>query len=98
MIVALSAEAERNLEEIGDYIAADDPARALRFIEQLRGKCLGLAEFPDRFPLVPRYEGLGIRHRVHGNCLIFYRVETERVVILHILSGAMDYAVILPPP
>ena len=97
MIVQLSAEAERNLEEIADHIAAENPAGALRFLTQLRGKCLGLAEFPERFPLVPRFERLGVRHRVHGNYLIFYRVETDRVVVLHILHGAMDYTAILPP-
>lgn len=36
-----------------------------------------------RFPLVPRYEGHGIRRRVHGNYLIFYRVaeQEERTII-----------------
>lgn len=38
-----------------------------------------------------------MRHRVHGNYLIFYRVETEAVVVLHILHGAMDYAGLLFP-
>jgi toxin ParE1/3/4 len=97
MIVHLSAEAERDLEEIGDHIARDNPARAISFLEQLRGQCLGLAKFPRRFPLVPRYEAQGVRHRVFGNYLIFYRVETERIVVLHILHGAMDHAAILPP-
>jgi len=95
MIVRLSAEAERDLEEIGDYIATDNPERAISFLEQLRAKCLGLAEFPERFPLVQRYEAQGVRHRVHGNYMIFYRVEAERVVVLHILHAAMDYAAIL---
>ncbi len=96
MIVELSAEAERNLEEIAEWIAQDDPSRALTFIRELRDACLGLIDFPSRFPLVPRYEDRGIRHRVHGNHLIFYRVERRRVVVLHILHGASDYSP-LPP-
>jgi plasmid stabilization system protein ParE len=92
MIVQVSAEAERDLEEIGDYIARDNPARAIAVLQQLRAKCLGLAEFPERFPLVPRYERDGVRHRVHGDYLIFYRVEAEKVFVLHILHGATDYA------
>lgn len=79
MIVEFAAEAVRDLEEIADRIGKDNPARALTFVRELRAACLGLATFPDRFPLVPRYEASGIRHRVHGNYLIVYRVEQARV-------------------
>lgn len=97
MIVRLAAEAERDLEAIGDRIAEDDPQRALSFVQEIRAHCLALRDFPERFPLVPRYERYGVRHRAHGNYLIFYRVETEAVVVLHILHGAMDYAGLLFP-
>ena len=97
MIVRLTAEAGRDLEAIGDYIAQDNPARALSFMLELRDSCLGLADLPERFPLVPRYEAEAVRHRVHGNHLIFYRVGAEAVDVLHILHGATDYAVILFP-
>jgi plasmid stabilization system protein ParE len=97
MIVHLSAEAERDLEVIGDYIASDNPARALSFLQELRSKCLGLADMPERFPLVPRYEATGVRRRGHGDYLIFYRVEAEKVIILHILHGARNYNTILFP-
>jgi plasmid stabilization system protein ParE len=96
MIIHLSAEAERDLEQTGDHISADNPARAPSFLAELRAKCLGLAAFPERFPFVPRYERQRVRHRVHGNYLIFYRVETKRVVILHMLHGAMDHSELLP--
>jgi len=97
MIVYLSAEAEYDLETIGDYIARDNPARALSFLHELRSKCLGLADMPERFPLVPRYEASGVRRRIHGDYLIFYRVEAEKVVIVHILHGAQNYSTILFP-
>lgn len=97
MIVYLSAEAEYDIETIGDYIARDNPLRALTFLRELRAKCLGLADMPERFPLVPRYEASGVRRRVHGDYLIFYRVEVESVVILHILHGAQNYNMILFP-
>ena len=97
MIVRLAAEAERDLERIGDWIAQNDWARAVSFVEALRDSCLGLVPFPERFPLVPRYEAYGIRHRVHGNYLIFYRVTGDEVVVIHILYGAMDYGSILFP-
>jgi len=97
MIVELTAEAGRDLETIGDRIAHDNPARAETFVSELLAACLALGEFPERFPLVPRYERYGIRHRIHGNYLIFYRVETEKVVVVHVLHGAMDYSRLLSP-
>ena len=97
MIVDLSAEAEYDLETIGDYIARDNPARALSFLQELRSKCLGLADMPERFPLVPRYEVTGVRRRGHGDYLIFYRIEPQKVIILHILHGAQNYNTILFP-
>ena len=97
MNVHLSAEAEADLEAIGDDIARDNPRRALSFVQDLRAKCLALADMPQGFPLVPRYERHGIRRRVDGNYLIFYRIKNEMVVVLHVLHGAMDYEAILFP-
>ncbi|HTN14387.1 MAG TPA: type II toxin-antitoxin system RelE/ParE family toxin [Sphingomonadaceae bacterium] len=97
MIIHLTAEAEYDLETISDYIARDNPTRALSFLYELRSKCLGLADVPERFPFVPRYEAAGVRWRVHRDYLIFFRVEREKVVILHILHGAQNYSEILFP-
>jgi plasmid stabilization system protein ParE len=97
MIVELAAEAERDLERIGDWIARDNPERAASFVGELLAACLSLAEFPERFPLVPRYERHGVRHRLHGNYLIFYRVERQKVTVVHVLHGAIDYAALLFP-
>lgn len=81
------------------YIAQDNPLRALTLVQELRDKCLSLADAPLAFPLVPRYERFGVRRRVHGSYLIFYRVEAEGVVVvLHILHGATDYAGLLFEP
>jgi toxin ParE1/3/4 len=95
MIVEFSDEVESDLEQIADYIAKDSPRRALSFVQELRGKCEALAATPKGLPLVPRYEQHGIRRRVHGSYLIFYRVEGEQIAIVHVLHGAMDYAAIL---
>ena len=97
MILRLSAQAERDLEHVGDWIARDNPARAITFIEEIRRACIDLTDFPERFPLVARYESQGVRHRAIGNYLIFYRVEPGKVVILHVLHGARDYSAILFP-
>lgn len=97
MKVLLTAEAESDLEQIGDYIALDNPRRALSFILELRDKCMSLASLYLAFPLVSRYAHNGIRRRVHENYLIFYRIEAGQVVIIHVLHGAVDYTPILYP-
>ena len=96
-IVHLTLQAESDLEHIADHIAQDNIQRALIFVLELREKCLSLADTALAFPLVPRYEQHGIRCRVHGSYLIFYRIEDEQVIIIHILHGAMDYASLLFP-
>ncbi len=52
---------------------------------------------PEAWPVVSRYEKHGIRRRVHGRYLIFYRIDAGRITVLHILSGAMDFEAILFP-
>ena len=44
-------------------------------------------------PPVPGHHKSGIRRRVHGNYLIFYKVGRDRIVVIRILHGAMDYEV-----
>jgi toxin ParE1/3/4 len=97
MNVAFTAEAAADLESIGDHIARENPARALSFLQEIRAACMALGTTPFAFPLVPRYEHQGIRRRVLGNYLIFFRIEADQLVVIHILHGAMDYAPILFP-
>jgi toxin ParE1/3/4 len=97
MKVVITADAVADLEQIGDHIARDNPAHARSFVAELVAKAQGLADMPERFPLVPRYAEHGIRRRAHGAYLIFYRVEEARVTVIHILHGARDYEALLFP-
>ena len=96
MIVRLTAQAETDLEGIGDYIARDNPSRALSFVIELRGACLSLAEMAWAFPAVPRYARHGMRRRVYGNYSIFYRIDGDEIIVVHILHNAMDDLSMLP--
>lgn len=69
----------------------------MTFVAELVERCERLAETPDGFPLIPRYERHGVRLRNHRSYLIFYRVREDRIEILHILHGAQDYEAILFP-
>jgi toxin ParE1/3/4 len=97
VIVVVSAEAESDLEQIATYIADRSTVAALDFVRELRGKCESLADAPRGYPLVPRYEHLGIRRRPFGNYLIFYRVGPGFIEVVHILHGARDYEPLLFP-
>jgi toxin ParE1/3/4 len=47
--------------------------------------------------LVPRHEHAGIRRRPYGDYLIFYRIGTDVIEVVHVLHGAQDYQAILFP-
>jgi plasmid stabilization system protein ParE len=95
MRVVITAAAKADLLAIRRIIEADNPTRALSFVEELLDRCLALADTPRAYPLVPRYERFGIRRCVHGNDLIFYRLQPEQIEVIHVLQGARDIEAIL---
>jgi toxin ParE1/3/4 len=84
-----SRQAERDIEEIGDFIARGDPRRAITFIAELRDRCRQIAEFPRAASLSPGL-GKGIRRVVFGRYLIFYVVHARVLEIRRVLHGARD--------
>jgi len=95
MKVVITAAAKADLLAIRRYIEADNPSRALSFVEELLDRCLALADTPRAYPLVSRYERFGIRRCVHGDDLIFYRLQPEQIEVIHILQGARDIEALL---
>lgn len=94
MKVAITDPAEADLESIGDWIARDNPARAVSFVKELRQACFAIGTRPRAHAFVAHRRAEGIRRRVHGSYLIFYRVTTL-VEIVHVLHDARDYENIL---
>jgi len=97
VIVTITAEAEADLEQIAIYVAEQSPRSALELVRELRERCESLLDAPRGYPLVPRYEHLDIRRRPFGRFLIFYRVGTDAIEVIHILHGARDYESLLFP-
>jgi toxin ParE1/3/4 len=95
MKVGFSILAKVDLFDIEAAIAEANPARAATFTTEIRKKCLGLAEMPHAFQIVPGYEAQELRRRVHGSYLIFYRIVGDTIEILRILHGARDYESLL---
>lgn len=90
MRTELSPEANADLEQIGDYIALDNPARAVSFADELRKRCADLADFPEAHPVFVRRRGRSLRKAVYGNYLIFYEVRPNLVWIVRILHRARN--------
>ena len=97
MKVIITDTAQDDLLSIGRRIAESNLPRALSFMDEVESKCLKLADMPRAFPLLPNWEHTGIRRRVHGDYLIFYRINKTEIEILHILHGARDFEAVLFP-
>ncbi len=95
MRVVITAAAKADLLAIRRYIEADNPTRAVSFVEELLNRCLALADTPRAYPFVPRYERFGIRRCVHGDDLTFYRLQPEQIEVIHVLQGARDIEALL---
>jgi toxin ParE1/3/4 len=82
-------QAERDIEEIGDFIARDNPRSAVTFITGLRDRCRHIAELPRAAPLRPGL-GKGVRCIVFGGYLIFYIVHVRVLEVRRVLHGARN--------
>ncbi|MGO4814126.1 type II toxin-antitoxin system RelE/ParE family toxin [Cupriavidus sp. 2MCAB6] len=74
---------------MADYIAADSLARALAFIEELRGQCQRIARNPDSYRRRPEL-GSDIRSCPYGNYVIFFTASDSEVTVVRVLHGARD--------
>ena len=90
MRVVFRPLAEQDLDEIDDWIAAHDPARAEAFVQNVRRRCAILSQFPligrPRDDLAPGIRTLNFDRRV----LVAYRIVDERVEIGRILYRGRD--------
>ncbi len=88
--VEIAPVAERDIEEIWDYIAADSPENATAFIVCLEEQIDTLEQFPERCPLIPENEQLGTayRHLLYGSYRTIFRIAGKTVYILRIIHGA----------
>src|SRR5262249_12816733 len=87
----VSPEAEADLEEIGDYIAQDNPVRADTFIEEIRSRFREISRTPRAYVARPEIDPL-IRACVHGQYVIFFYITGTTVEIARVLHGARNIA------
>jgi toxin ParE1/3/4 len=83
----LRPKALEDLRKSGDFIAADNPHRAVTFIDELLAVCEQAAERPAAYR---RREDLapGLRQAIHGRYLILFTATVQGVIIERIVHGA----------
>jgi toxin ParE1/3/4 len=85
----ISERAEKDLIEIGAFIAKDSPVNAARFVVAIEEHCHILEAHPHigraRDELMP-----GIRSIVYGHYTILYCVPESTVEILRVIHSARD--------
>jgi toxin ParE1/3/4 len=94
MQLLFSRRAEFDLEEIGDYIAKDNPTRAASFVREIIEHCRRLINFPKAAPLRREF-GEGVRLSVFGRYLIFYVAHGELLEIRRVVHGARNLSDIM---
>ncbi len=82
--VFITQQAENDLVEIYDYIAADNPVTAAAFVLALEEKVFSLATMPERMPLIPENKMLGTcyRHLIHGKYRAIIKVHDNYLCCL----------------
>ncbi len=87
--VVKSRRALKDLDDLWDYIAEDNPRRASSFLRMIDDKLWMLAENPmlgrSREELAPN-----LRSFPAGNYLIFYVPLEDGIEVARVLSGARD--------
>ncbi len=95
--VLFTALAEEDIDQIEDYICANDPAAAARVRAAIVKQSLELAKMPAKGMVLrePTSEQeIGVRLwpvSRYRNYLILYRIEPELIRVLRILHAAQDW-------
>lgn len=93
--LSYTRKARADLDDIFDFIAPDNPARAQTYIEEIEKSCEGLCKTPmlgvARGDLRPDLRILTLWRRV----VVAYKVMPDRITVIRVFSGGQDYEAIL---
>lgn len=89
-LVDFTRAAEREIEQIKEWIAVDSLEASGRWVDGLLAVVDRLERMPSRCPLAPENESHveEIRQMLYGSYRILFTILAGRVVILHVRHGA----------
>lgn len=85
-----SITAQRNLEDIGNYIAQDSPFYAIDFVERILQCTEKAGDFPNSGRAVPEFKRKDIREMIFHNYRIVYMVKKDHIYVAAVCHGSMD--------
>lgn len=93
--LSFAPNAERNLEQIEDYITDNgNAAGAAKVVDQIVDRCEELATMPRsgkaREEIAP-----GVRSATSGMYIIYYRIHSDKIEILRVWHAARDNAALI---
>jgi len=100
--VNVTATAEKDLQDIYDYIAIDlkSPEIAESFLAELENRILSLSEMPERHRVYEKepWKQRGLRLMPVKNHVVFYLVQNDEhtVHVIRVLYGKRDLEAQLP--
>lgn len=89
MKVELSAYVETDLDEIAAYIAADNPARAVTFIDEIENLFKRIGENPRLYQLRSEIRP-DVRLASHGHYVVMFRIFMDTVLIERVVHGSRN--------
>ena len=96
MRLELSRFIEGDLGAIADYIAKDNPVRAVSFIREIRAQIGAIGKNPLLYRLRPEI-GEDARMAFTGNYAILFRVHGKTVRIERVVYGGRDLLAMFHP-
>ena len=89
--VNLTQLAQKDLEQIYCYIAADSIKIAKNFVLELEERIYSLDTYPERQPFIAENEffATDYRHLIYKKYRVIYRISEKEVFILRVIHGAM---------
>jgi toxin ParE1/3/4 len=93
--VRFTSGARADLSVIGDWIAQDDPTRAVTFTAELVRAAKAISTRVRHYPVAASLAEGEIRKKNHRRYLISYRILGREVHILRIVHGSRDWAALL---
>ena len=89
MRVEFSSFVEGDLDAVADYIAQDNPTRAVSFLREIAAQIHTIGQNPLLYQLRPEI-GEGARMAIVGRYVILFRTMAEAVRIERVVYGGRD--------